>query len=391
MVNDFTFSRIPEIYFGQGKLGLLPALARRYGQNVLLITGARSFAESGNYRTLKQGFKEQSIQHYIVKISGEPSPGLVDSIVNEYLLKDTEVVIAIGGGSVLDAGKAVSAMITQDGFVQEFLEGVGTGRKLAGRKTPFIAVPTTSGTGSETTRNAVLSSIGDQGFKKSFRHNSLMPDVALVDPELSLSCPADVTAACGMDALTQLLESFVSLNASQLTEPLCISGLKNIAHGLPAVMDDLSDISARSEMSYAAAISGITLTNAGLGTVHGLASVIGGLHDIPHGVVCGTLIGAVTRKTIDKLLSEYPEHPSLKKYAEAGRILSGNNSLSIIEACRELENVLDYWTNSFKVSRFKEYGMQQSDFKKIVASTDQKNNPVILSEEELMDILKARI
>jgi alcohol dehydrogenase class IV len=391
MMHDFVFSRTPEIYFGQGKFRLLPLLIKRYGKNALVVTGARSFSESDNYSELVGLFKENSIHHFLIRISGEPSPLLIDSVVNEYLLKDIDVVVAIGGGSVLDSGKAISAMMGQDGFVQEFLEGVGTGRTHSGRRTPFIAVPTTAGTGSETTRNAVLSSVGKGGFKRSIRHHSFIPDIALVDPLLTLSCPADVTASCGMDALTQLLESYVSTNATPVTDSLCISGLSAIASGLQEAVLHPDNVHARGEMSYASMISGITLANAGLGIVHGFASVIGGYFNIPHGVVCGTLMGAVTRANISQLQKADHNPTALGKYAQAGRILLHKPAMSDQLACGELTNRIESWIEKFRIPKLGQYGMQSADLEKIVAETDQKQNPVKLSDMALINILKARI
>jgi alcohol dehydrogenase class IV len=391
MVNDFVFTRNPEIYFGTGKVTLLPSLVRRFGKSLLLVTGARSFTESGTFLELSAKLKEQQVRFRHVKIASEPSPQLIDVIVGEHLLQDTDCVVAIGGGSVLDAGKAIAAMLTQDGFVQEFMEGIGTGRLHPGRRTPFIAVPTTAGTGSEATKNAVLSSVGTLGYKKSLRHDSFVPDIALVDPELTLSCPANLTASCGMDALTQLLESYVSGNSSPMTDSLCLSGLEHIEKGLWTAVHNGGDINARTSMSYAAMISGITLANAGLGTVHGFASVIGGYYDIPHGVICGTLMSAVVKANIKILSGSSHEHPALKKYAQAGRIFSRRQGLDREGYWTELITLLDRWTEDLRLPRLGHFGVQTADLEKIIAETDQKNNPVILPDEILLDILTARI
>jgi alcohol dehydrogenase len=391
MADDFFFSRTPEIYFGQEKYRLLPSLISRFGKSALIVTGARSFPESHIYSELKTLLKEQSVHHFLIRISGEPSPLLIDSIVNEYLMKEVDVIVAIGGGSVLDAGKAISAMMTQDGFVQEFLEVVGSGRAHAGRRTPFIAVPTTAGTGSETTRNAVLSVVGKSGFKKSLRHHSFIPDIALVDPLLTVSCPSDVTAACGMDALTQLLESFVSVNSNPMTESLCLSGLSRIAFGLQEAVSHPDNLEARSAMSYAAMISGITLANAGLGTVHGFASVLGGYFNIPHGVLCGTLMGAVTRANINQLSRLNSMSGAIEKYAQAGRALLQKPSLSDQDACNGLTAQIDRWTEAFRIPKLGQYGLQAADLDKIILETEQKQNPIKLSDQVLLNILKERI
>ena len=390
MVNDFTFTRTPEIYFGQGRIGLLPGLCERFGNNILVISGARSFPESEHYEFFKDGLKKRSLKHFLVKISREPSPQLVDGIINEYLLREVDLVVAIGGGSVLDTGKAVAAMMHQDGFVQEFMEGIGTGRQHPGRKTPFIAVPTTAGTGSETTKNAVLSIVGKDGFKKSLRHESFVPDIALVDPALTTSCPAEITAACGMDAFTQLLESYVSVNASPMTDALCLSGLEHLKRGLPGTIKEPGDLSARSSLSYAAMVSGMALANAGLGVVHGFASRLGGYFDIPHGVICGTLAGSATRANILKLKGEGDPARTLQKYARVGKILSGKD-LGQEELCQELVLTLEAWTDELKIPRLGQYGIQLADVNDLADKTDQKYNPISLSIEEMRGILKERI
>jgi alcohol dehydrogenase class IV len=356
-----------------------------------LITGARSFPESDHFIYLQEELKKKSLHFDLIKISGEPSPTLIDGIVNQFMMKDIDLVIAIGGGSVLDAGKAIAAMLSQEGFVQEYLEGVGTGRSYSGRRTSFIAVPTTAGTGSEATKNAVLSTVGETGFKKSLRHDSLVPDVAVVDPELTITCPANVTAACGMDAFTQLLESYVSISSSEMTDALCLSGLGRVKTGLMDAVADPANISARSDLSYAAMISGITLANAGLGLVHGFASSIGGQYDIPHGIICGTLMGSVTRANIKKLIAEDSHSAALDRYAMIGRLFTGQQRNSMAKDSLELADLIDNWTDELRIPKLGEYGIQLADAKKIAAQTGLKNNPVNMNEDEIIDILMQRI
>ena len=295
MIPTFTFARTPRISFGAGTKSEIPGLAESIGKRILLVTGGKSFPASNHWTALAAAFQERSLDWYHISVKGEPSPELVDSAVSEYRPKNIKTVVAIGGGSVIDAGKAISAMLTHTGSVFDYLEGVGTGKKHDGRKVPFIAVPTTAGTGSEATKNAVLSRVGPQGFKKSLRHDNFVPDHAVVDPELSLSCPADITASCGMDAFTQLLESYVSLKSTPLTDSLALSGMEQVSgHLIPVCTTGASALPNRTAMAYGALLSGITLANAGLGIVHGLAATIGGLYTIPHGVICGVLAEQVT-------------------------------------------------------------------------------------------------
>ena len=217
------------------------------------------------------------IKYHHVVVSGEPSPELIDTTVEKYRNEAVDAIVAIGGGSVLDAGKAISAMLHRTESIKEFLEGVGT-IEHPGTKLPFIALPTTSGTGSEATKNAVISHVGKSGYKKSLRHDNFVPDIAIVDPRFTLSCPQNITAASGMDCFTQLIESYLSDKANEYTDALAWEGLKEIKSSLVQSYMHGNDIQARTGMAFASLTSGICLANAGLGVVHGFASSIGGLY-----------------------------------------------------------------------------------------------------------------
>jgi alcohol dehydrogenase class IV len=294
-MHNFNFSRTPQFRFGPGSIkDLVPAISA-FGKKIALITGQSSLKASGFYQRIQALFESAHIEHVSYSMAGEPSPELVDEIVSSLRSFNVDAVVAIGGGSVIDAGKAVSAMLKAYGPVTEYLEDVGT-KQHSGLKVPFIAVPTTAGTGSEATANAVLSKPGPEGFKKSLRHVNFTPDVAIIDPELMVGCPSSVTAACGMDALTHLLESYVSTKASPMTDALAESGMAHVRDNLvPACSTLAKDLDTRGAMAYAALVSGITLANAGLGVVHGMASAVGGHFAIPHGVICGNLMGPATQ------------------------------------------------------------------------------------------------
>jgi len=392
VISDFTFTRIPQTIFGSGKFNELAKIISQIGQTALIVTGANSLKNSGKLDSFLDDLKKQSIHSSIVSVAGEPSPQIVDDTVNLYRNKTIEIVAAIGGGGVIDAGKAISAMLPQTDSVFDYLEGVGN-KLHDGRKIPFVAVPTTAGTGSECTKNAVLSQIGKNGFKKSLRHNNFVPEFALIDPQLSLTCPADITAACGMDAFTQLLESYVSLKASPMTNSLAYSGISLLKDNLvPACTNGSFDINVRGAMAYASYISGITLANAGLGIVHGLASTIGGYFKIPHGVICGTLVGSATRMNIELLREqEQNGHPALKKYAEIGQLLSGSKNENTIKNCNLLLEIIENWTNSLSLPLLRNYEITETDFEKIVNSTGIKDNPVQLNNNQIKKILKERI
>ena len=393
MISGFRFVRTPTIVFGAGKFEEVPRMIGDMGKTALVVTGGGSYRASGRWERFIESLKSNGIRHYHVEVSGEPTPEVVDAAAAEFRGKGIDVVMGWGGGSVVDVGKAVSAMLPQGVSVFDFLENVGAGAEHNGVKAPFIAVPTTSGTGSEATKNAVLRRVGAEGFKNSLRHDNLVPDVAVIDPELMVSCPAPVTAACGMDAFTQLLESYVSTQASMMTDALAFSGLECVARSLVRVCTDgAGDVGARGDMAYAALMSGITLANAGLGVVHGFAGPIGGFFDIPHGVVCGTLVGAATEATIKKLMKNHGDnHIALRKYARVGALLCGNGEKDTAKGCAMLVERIGEWTEELKIPRLGAYGIGEGDLDKIVAVLGNKCNPVELDVEEMREVLGRRL
>ncbi len=286
--------------FGNGMVEKLPGIIEGYGKRILIVTGKASFAASGYAEKLLTDLESRGISVHLVSVHGEPTPEDIDLTVKNFRNVGIGLVAGIGGGSAIDAGKAISAMIGKTEPVTEFLEGVGN-RDHPGTKIPFIAVPTTSGTGSEATKNAVISRIGVDGFKRSLRHDNLVPDIALVDPDLTLKCSPEITAASGMDCFTQLIEAFLSVKAIPYTDALALEGLKAVKDSLEKSYTDGSDRGARSGMSFAALTSGICLANAGLGTVHGFASSLGGMFEIPHGLVCGSLMAKTNEINVRQL------------------------------------------------------------------------------------------
>ena len=391
----FVFSRIPELHFGAGKLTQLPALLARdtpRRQRILLVTGSSSFVSSAHYEKLTRVLDAADIAYFQQAVAGEPSPELVDQTVARYRDQAIDQVVAIGGGSAMDAGKAISAMLPQQGSVSAYLEGMESA-KHDGRKTPFMAIPTSSGTGSEATKNAVLSRTGEHGFKASLRHDNFIPDLALIDPELMLSCPPDVTAACGLDALTQLIEAYVSSKASPLTDTLALSGLTHFAAGFERVLSDCErDVEARGEVAYAAFLSGVTLANAGLGVVHGCAGPLGAYFPIPHGVACGTLLGEATRATIDELfVAPEKNRLALEKYAHVGTLLAGRTSGSLRGDCAALVATLETLIERCAIGRHSRYGISRADLPKIVDKANNKNSPATLSREQIAAMLAARL
>jgi alcohol dehydrogenase class IV len=387
-IKPFLFLAAPAIHFGAHHAEQLGRIVSGYGSKALLVRGKKSLARSGAYAAIAADLRDSRIEFYEWEISGEPSPPDIDRAVAESAGRDICVVVSVGGGSVIDAGKAISAMLPLGGPVADYLEDVGA-KIHPGVKVPFVAVPTTAGTGCEATKNAVISSVGPQGFKKSLRHDNFMPDVAIVDPLLALSCPPAVTAACGLDALSQLLESYVSVKASILTDMLAASGLERIKDSLvPACTSAASDVNIRANLAYGALMSGITLANAGLGVVHGFASSIGGMFNVPHGVVCGALLAPAMRRTMEKLARAEGALPHLVKFAHAGEILCGKRGNSAEETCDMLVEKIEEYTRILKIPRLGSFGITEESIGAIVDKTDNKNNPVKLDKDDLREILK---
>lgn len=390
MVKPFQFSRLPLIYFGPGKLPSLTGIIKTYGNTVLLITGNSSFVSSSYYEELIRSFKRSGIVCFNVVIDEEPSVEDIDDAVSQYSNENINVVVAIGGGSVMDAGKAISAMMYKSESVLNFLEGIGQSDH-PGTKIPFIAVPTTSGTGSEATKNAVISRVGSDGFKRSLRHDNLVPDIALVDPELTLNCPPDITAASGMDCFTQLTEAYLSTKANPYTDALSLAGLKSVKTSLKKSYLNGGDLPARTGMSFAALTSGICLANAGLGAVHGFASSVGGALKIPHGLVCGTLMATANEINVRELRNSGADTGTLKKYTELGKLfldIDGKSDEFYIDGFVEYLHNL---TLELKLARLGSYGLKKEGIEAICAKTDIKNNPVKLTSDNLIEILNNRL
>jgi alcohol dehydrogenase class IV len=390
MVNPFQFSKLPFICFGTGKIKALPGLIRRYGSVIILVTDQRSFIITSHAELLFESLRKEGIRYHNFVITGEPSPEIIDNATGKLNHEAVDAVVSIGGGSVLDAGKAISAMIHMQGSVKEYLEGVGT-REHPGTKLPFIALPTTSGTGSEATKNAVISQIGKDGFKRSLRHENFVPDIAIVDPELTFSCPGDITAASGMDCFTQLTESYLSDKGNEYTDALAWEGLKAIKSSLVQSFMDGQNSEARSGMSFAALTSGICLANAGLGVVHGFASSIGGMFSIPHGVVCGTLMAPANALTVRELHYGKSNPEALNKYVSLGRLfmdIEGKSDGYYVDA---FVGYLRKLSEDLKLPRLGQYGIKEEDLEPICRVTELKNNPVKLDTDDLIEILKERL
>jgi alcohol dehydrogenase len=398
-VPPFALGRVPRILFGAGTVERVPEVVAGHGRRALLVTGGRSLAASGRRGDLIAGLEAAGVVVVgELAVTGEPDPAVVDGAVDANRDAAVEVVLGVGGGSVLDAAKAVAGLLRTGTSILDHLEGVGPQLPYPGPAVPLVAVPTTAGTGSEATRNAVISERGPGGFKRSFRDERLVAADAVVDPDLLAGATAEGIAANGMDALTQLLESYVSLRAGPVTDALAIAGLEAARDGLSAWHADPDGPeapAARERMALAALLSGICLAHAGLGAVHGLASPLGALFPVPHGAACGATLAAVTAVNVSALADRDPLSPALERYARLGRLLARlPETTSDREARGALVIALSKLTARLGIPRLREFGVGAGDFPAIVAGSrgsSMRTNPVTLTDEELGAVLRATV
>ena len=376
---DFEFGTAGRIIVGAGRATELPGVVAGLGSRVLVCTGA----SPARHDRLLGGLRSPAA---IFPVTGEPTVELARAGIAAAREHGADVVAAIGGGSVIDTGKAVAMLLGNGGDPLDYLEVVGSGRPITQPAAPCVAVPTTAGTGAEVTANAVLASPIHR-VKASLRSPLMIPRVALVDPQLTLSCPPPVTAVSGLDALTQCLEPFVSVRANPLTDGLAREGLRRAAAGLRAAYADGTDLAARSDMAICSLLGGIALANAKLGAVHGLAGVIGGTADVPHGMACAALLAPVMQANVRALRSQTPGRPALARYAEAARLLTGNPSTSIDDGLAWIRETVTL----LGVPRLASCGLRPQDADDIAAkaarSSSMQGNPVSLPHADLVAIL----
>ena len=404
----FSLSRVPALYFGPGALQeLAVVLGGLHVGSIGIVCGGRSFSSSTYRRPLLDALNERGIEVHEASIAHEPDPDFINQTADDFRSIGVGAIVGIGGGSAIDAGKAVSTLISMGGKIEQYLEGVGT-RAPDGRKIPFIAIPTTAGTGSEATKNAVITRLGPDGFKKSLRHDSYVPDVAIIDPELSMQCPPEVTAATGLDAITQLIEAYVSTGATAFTDALAENGLEAAANGFRQALrfsrsagpaseaERLAHVDARANMAWAAYLSGICLANAGLGIVHGVASPLGARYPVPHGVVCGRLLPGSVLLTIRRLeeagadqddgRSDRRGLDTLERYARVARIL-GSGETGVANQCHSLVELLEHLLAEANLKRFSDWGVDEKAAADIARVSSGKTHPVSLTPEDIADLI----
>jgi alcohol dehydrogenase class IV len=380
---EFEFATATRIVFGPGKLRELGAIGKSLGNRALIVTG-RSPERA---RRVGEVLSGEMVSHAVFHLPGEPTVHDVRQGVEFARGERCDLVIGIGGGSSLDAAKAIAALLRNPGDLIEYLEVVGHGKPLTQPSAPCVTIPTTAGTGAEVTRNAVLAS-PEHRFKVSLRSPLMLARVALVDPELSRDLPPSLTASTGLDALTQLIEPYVSVRANPLTDGFCIEGMRRVQRSLQRAYDHGQDVQAREEMALASLLSGLALANAALGAVHGFAAPLGGMSSAPHGALCAALLPRVMEVNIRALKERQPDANALRRYTQVAAVLTGNPAATAPDGVLWVRNLC----RSLGVRGLGAFGVRAGDFAELIEkaakASSMKGNPIVLTPAELLEILE---
>jgi len=380
----FQFSTTGRIIFGQDRLVEIGPIAHEYGARALVVTGSAP----ERARSLIKILESSGVNTSILSITGEPSVTMVEEGARQALASGAHLIVGFGGGSALDGGKAISALVTNGGDPRPFLEMIGEGQEIRNQPLPYLAIPTTAGTGTEVTRNAVLAS-HDHRVKVSLRSRLLIPLVALIDPKLTLSVPPAVTAYTGLDALTQVIEPFLCKRRNTMTDGFCRTGIRLASHSLPRAYHDGEDLQAREEMAVTSLMGGLALANAGLGAVHGFAGPFGGMFPAPHGAICAALLPHAMRINLVALRKMDEDPGLLERFNELGRLLTGLPDASADDGINWLEMIIQ----ELGIPGLDQYGLQDADIPDLVEkagrSSSMRGNPVELSPTEMRQILQA--
>ena len=379
----FEFATATRIIFGAGTIAEAAPLAAEMGKHAFVVTSRTR----NRVAALLQGLEEAGVQVRTYSVKNEPTTNTVARGVERARQAGCDLVIGIGGGSVVDTGKAIAALLTNGGEPFDYLEGIGRGRPLTKAAAPYIAIPTTAGTGAEVTRNAVLAS-PQHRVKVSLRSPLMLPRLAVVDPELTYSMPPAITAGTGLDALTQVIEPYVSHLATPLTDPLCREGIRRAGRSLRRVYEEGDDKAAREDMAFASLLGGLVLANAKLGAVHGFAGPLGGLYDAPHGLICAALLPHVMAANVRALQERESRSPYLGRYDEVAQLLTGVPTARAADGVAWVQDLC----RALNVPSLVDLGLETADFPTIVSKAQQassmKGNPIRLTEEELTAVLQ---
>jgi alcohol dehydrogenase class IV len=380
---EFEFATASKIIFGPGKVNSVGALFEQFGYKVLIVSGAPLKITERLLNLLEL----HGNKFTLIKIDSEPTIDIVCEGVERAREEKPDGIIGVGGGSAIDTAKAIAALLTNPGDVTDYLEVIGLNKQLTNPSIPLIAIPTTSGTGSEVTRNAVIG-IPTHHVKVSIRSPHLLPRIALIDPELTISVPPLITAMTGLDTLTQLIEPFTCNSPNPLTDAICLEGIQRVANSLIRSYDNGIDLNAREDMSLAALFSGLALANARLGAVHGLAGPIGGEIAAPHGAICASLLPNVLATDFSALINRAPKHPVLVRYATVGKLLCGDPSAT---PAKGIQWIQDFCSHS-NIRPLSSFGLAENQFNDIIEkalkSSSMKGNPITLYPDELRNILQ---
>ncbi len=379
----FEFATAKWIIFGESSAEKIVDNALNLGSKPLIVTGRNQ----NRCKFLLDDFSKRHVKFEIYSVKGEPTTGIVTECLNLAKSSKIDVIIGIGGGSAIDTGKAVSALITNGGDLFDYLEVIGRGKPIKDPTIPFIAVPTTAGTGTEVTKNAVIKS-NEYSVKVSLRSPYMLPDIAIVDPLLTHSMPKDVTASTGLDAFTQVIEPYVSIKANMLTDAICKEGIKRISRSLLKAFNDPNDAKAREDMCIGSLFGGIALANAKLGAVHGFAGPMGGLLNAPHGVICGILLPYVIKANIKALEERKFSSIVLTKYGKIARIVTKNEKAKP----KDLIRWTDELYKKLNMPHLSEVDLKEEQIEELISkakiSNSMKGNPIVLTDNELRGIIK---
>lgn len=379
----FEFATASRVIFGPRTVSEALPAARVFGRRVLVVID--SLDRSAHF--LEQ-LRSEGMLPFPCPTSGEPT---ISSVLNGLqMARDTKcsLIIGMGGGSSLDTGKAIAALLTNPGDIYDYLEVIGEGRVFDRPSAAYIAIPTTAGTGSEVTRNAVIT-VPEKRVKVSLRSPFMLPKIAVVDPELTYSLPAPVTASTGMDALTQLIEPFVCSSPTPLTDAICRDGIRLVARSLHKAFINGEDTAAREEMALASLFGGMALANARLGAVHGMANPIGGTSHAPHGIICAKLLPLVVETNLYALRSRQPDSPAIERYTEVARLLIGNRTANAEDGVVWLQQLCQ----ALDIRPLAEFGLKPEDYPGLVKQTQKANsmkgNPIALQDGEILHLLES--